>query len=449
MAKQYVDRRVIQILRWSILIQTIFLALSSLSPLALVRGQEIQISVDYWSIAFIGLMTTVFIVLSLKKIEGKVTRSTFLLILYSLAIITIIARHMFSYSFSRLFLQNANFTLFRWDAIFFLIIPLVFIAWQYGMREVIVFSLAIMVIEGIPILFQSVEGVPLLPGGAERIPVFSRSPERFPSIPPSRYIRIVYIAANSLGSIARSGIFIIVGWIENRLVTVQRDQHQELARANKKLRNFAVASEKLAQTQERNRIARELHDTLAHTLSSVSVQLEATKALFMRDPMSAQKMLAQTLDNTKSGLAETRRALIDLRASELEAYGLTGAIRNQVQSAAERGGFNVEFHLDKELDMLQEDVAHCFYRIAQEASENVLRHAVAKRVTVSLIPDGDSVVFTFNDNGKGFEPGKLENEHLGIRGMRERVEMLGGEFSVKSTKKQGTEIRAKLKREGA
>ena len=99
--------------------------------------------------------------------------------------------------------------------------------------------------------------------------------------------------------------------------------------------------------------------------------------------------------------------------------------------------------------MLPEDVAHCFYRIAQEASENVLRHAGAKNVSVSLIPEGDSAVFVFKDDGKGFDTGALKNEHLGMRGMRERVEMLDGEFSVKSTKKQGTEITAKLFREGA
>jgi signal transduction histidine kinase len=263
-----------------------------------------------------------------------------------------------------------------------------------------------------------------------------------------RDFRVLSILSNTLGSIARSGIFIIVGWIENRLVNLQRSQHLELEQANTKLRKFAVTNEKLAQTQERNRIARELHDTLAHTLSSVSVQLEATKALFERNPKEAQKILAQTIENTKNGLTETRRALVDLRASELESYGLTGAIRNLVQSAAERGGFKADFHLDQQMDTLPEDLAHCLYRVTQEAAENILRHAGAEQVEVSLLSEGNSVILAIRDDGSGFDMNGLESRHLGVRGMRERVEMLGGELSVNSALNQGTEVKAVIDRAG-
>ncbi len=449
MESTYIDRRVVQILRWAILIQIIFLALSAISPLAILRGQQPQFRVDVWSLSSILLMSLIFIGLSLKKVEGKINRAAFLAILYALAVITVIARSLFSYSFSRLFLPNPNFTLFRWDAIFFLIIPLVFIAWQYSMKEVVVYSLAIMFVEEIPLLFQASGGAPVLQAVPQRSPNFPQLGDQFLPIYSTRNFRVLTILANTLGSIARSGIFIIVGWIENRLVNFQRNQQQELEKANRKLRQFALTSEKLAQTQERNRIARELHDTLAHTLSSVSLQLEAIKALFDRNPDEAQKMLAQTLENTKNGLAETRRALIDLRASELESYGLTGAIRNLIQSAAERGGFKTEFHLDPEMDMLREDVAHCLYRVAQEAAENVLRHAGAKKIWVSLLPEGTSVELIIRDNGGGFELDELEKNQLGIKGMRERVEMMGGDFSVESEKGKGTEVKAVLNREGA
>jgi signal transduction histidine kinase len=151
------------------------------------------------------------------------------------------------------------------------------------MREVVIYSIILMFAEGLPVFFR-------------------QEPQR-----------LLIAAANFLGSFARSGIFVIVGWIENRLVMLQRSQQEQLVEANQKLREYALASEKLAQTQERNRLARELHDTLAHTLSSLSVQLEAIKALFDRDPAEARKMLSRTLENTKSGLADTRRALVDLR----------------------------------------------------------------------------------------------------------------------------------------
>jgi signal transduction histidine kinase len=394
------------------------------------------------------LMLAILIGLSLKAVEGKVTRSAFLAILYALAIITVIARHLFSYSISRLFLLNPSFTLFRWDAIFFLIIPLVFVAWQYSMKEVVIYCLAVMFIEEIPILFQSADAAPVVQSSQLRTPTFPPMSDRYMVISSSRDFRVLSILSNTLGSIARSGIFIIVGWIENRLVNLQRSQHLELEQANTKLRKFAVTNEKLAQTQERNRIARELHDTLAHTLSSVSVQLEATKALFERNPKEAQKILAQTIENTKNGLTETRRALVDLRASELESYGLTGAIRNLVQSAAERGGFKADFHLDQQMDTLPEDLAHCLYRVTQEAAENILRHAGAEQVEVSLLSEGNSVILAIRDDGSGFDMNGLESRHLGVRGMRERVEMLGGELSVNSALNQGTEVKAVIDRAG-
>lgn len=448
MGRTFIDRRVIQILRWAILIQIIFLMFSSLSPLAFLRGQELQVRIDIWSLTPILLMLAIFIILSLKSVEARITRTALLAILYALAVVTIIARHFFSYLFGRMFLPNANFALFRWDAIFFLIIPLVFIAWQYSMKEVVVFILTVLFIEEIPIiLFNPIGGAQMIQDVPQRTPDLPRLSDRFPVISSSRYFGILFVLSNFLGGIARSGIFIIVGWIENSLVNLQRSQHEELEKANEKLRKFATASEKLAQTQERNRLARELHDTLAHTLSSVSVQLEATKALFERNPIEARKMLEQTLENTKTGLAETRRALVDLRASELESFGLTGGIRNLVQSAAERGGFKTEFHMDPLLDMLPEDIAHSLYRVVQEAAENILRHSGAKQVWVSLLPKGDSVELSIRDDGSGFDENELEKDHLGIQGMRERVEMLGGEFIIRSTKGQGTEVKAVLNRE--
>ena len=251
---------------------------------------------------------------------------------------------------------------------------------------------------------------------------------------------------NIFSDITRSLAFMVVGWIENRLVTVQRDQQKQLIKANRKLREYALTNEKLAQTQERNRLARELHDTLAHTLSSVSVQLEAIKALFERDTDKAKEMLDETLANTRSGLTETRRTLIDLRASELETYGLTQSIRNLGNSAAERGGFKIIFHLDKNMDILAEDISHCLYRVAQEALENAIRHSAAKNLTISLLFEDEEILMKITDDGVGFDPDKITKEQLGLRGMRERVEMLGGRFKITSDPASGTTITIYLDR---
>lgn len=435
MANVKVDRGVIRILRWSIIVQIIFLLLSTFSPRFSLRNKYLEIDgIDYLSFASIILMAAILVLISFKKIERQITKKSFLIILYSIALITVFSRHIFSISLVRVFPDKAP-GLFRWDAIFFLIIPLVFIAWQFTLKDVIIYCLVILFVDLVPTLFQQ-----------EKYLIVIKS-DYFP--PENEFISldVFFMFADFMASFARSVILGIVGWIENSLVTLQRSQHQQLVKANKKLQKFALTGEKLAQTQERNRLARELHDTLAHTLSSSSVQLEAIKTLFDHDPEQAKTMLDQTLDITKNGLAETRRALVDLRSSELEAYGLTQAIKNIMSSAAERGGFKAKFQLDKDLDILPDEISHSLYRIVQEAAENILRHANASKASVSLITEDNSIRLVIKDSGIGFDPETIEKGHLGIRGMRERTEMLGGKFEITSDEKTGTELTVRIKTE--
>ncbi len=376
----------------------------------------IRPDVDFISIAPILLMALILFLLSFKGIQSRITKPIFFIILNVLALITVFSREIISAASIKNLRSIMPLLSFQWDIIFFLIIPLVFIAWQYSMREVIFYCVLIVLAEAFPLFF------------------LTDNKDLF------------FAIARIFGAITRSVILAIVGWIEYQLVTLQRDQHAQLMGANKQLRKFALANEKLAQTQERNRLARELHDTLAHTLSSVSVQLEAIKALFDRDPAEAKNMLGQTIKNTKNGLTETRRTLVDLRSSELESYGLTQAIRNMGNSAAERGGFKISFHLDKGTNVLSDEIGHCLYRTTQEALENTLQHANAENMSINLLFDGDAIKLQVIDDGIGFDAKQVKKVHLGIRGMRERVEMLGGTFTVDSDLGSGTEITAVLER---
>jgi len=420
MAKEIIDRRVLRTLRWSLIIQIIFLLQISFSKRFYSRLLRVRHEFDPATFIPLLIIVAVFILLSFKDVQSRITKSIFLLILYILALTTIFSRQfIFTGSGQGV---NTPFPLGQhmrseWDMIFFLIIPLVFIAWQYSMREVIYYCLLIIAAEAVPLIFSE-----------NRRELF-------------------FMIANLISDIARSMILVIVGWIENQLVTLQREQHSQLVDANKKLRKYALTNEKLAQTQERNRLARELHDTLAHTLSSVSVQLEAIKALFDRNPVEAKKMLRQTIENTKDGLTETRRTLFDLRSSELESFGLTQSLRNLGKSTAERGGFKVDFRLDMGMDMLSNELGHCLYRTVQEALENIIKHAGAKKVSINLLFDAGAIKLQIIDDGKGFDVKQLKEEHLGIRGMRERVEMLGGTFTIDSDPNNGTKVTATLERD--
>ncbi len=236
-------------------------------------------------------------------------------------------------------------------------------------------------------------------------------------------------------------VFLATGAIISLIMKRQRRQRQELLMANQQLRHYAVTLEQLAVTQERNRMARELHDTLAHTLSGLAVQLEAARSLWQSAPKRSYQMLEDSLLATRSGLTESRKAIQALRASPLEDLGLTLALRNLAEEAASRSGTVLKADLIAKTENLSPEVEQCVFRVAQEALENIVRHAEARCITIQLADEGDRLRLSISDDGLGFDPGKVDEcKHLGLKGLRERVELLKGDLQIHSQPGQGTTI---------
>ncbi len=299
-------------------------------------------------------------------------------------------------------------TLQTWSSMIVLLLPVVLIAWQYRFKQVALFSVGITILN---VLFISltVSGVAL---------------------------------ESSLvtGSItARAVTLMVIGWLVVRMMTAQRTQRQELTDANRRLMHHSATLEQLAITRERNRLARELHDTLAHTLSALAVQLEAVDALWTTKPDQAHTRLEKSIEMTRTGLTETRRVLQDLRASPLEDLGLALALRNLAASTAARAGLELDLHIAPRLGSVSPDIEQAVYRIAQEALANVANHANARHLTVQLSSSAAQLALTVSDDGSGFKPDNATTTHrLGIKGMRERAEMVGGRLEVESQPGQGT-----------
>jgi signal transduction histidine kinase len=291
-----------------------------------------------------------------------------------------------------------------------LFIPLVMIAWQYDFHWVLFFTIG-MALADLAVLSLDLGKI---------------SPNTIP------LISSVIIRAFSLG---------IVGNIVTQLVETQAEQRRDLIHANIQLSRHAATLEDLGVSQERNRLARELHDTLAHTLSGTAVNLEAMRLLIPPEMGEVHRMLDQSLENTRGGLAETRRALKDLRSQPLEDLGLVIAIRDLAADCAERSGLKLDLDLPSMPLELTPDVEQCMYRIAQEALANVLRHAEASRVGVRLRSDLDCVSLEIHDDGRGFDVDSIDaTEQFGLRGMRERARLVGGALNVESLPGQGTRI---------
>ncbi len=236
-----------------------------------------------------------------------------------------------------------------------LLIGLLLTAWHYRWPQVVLFSLSI---AGLNLM-----GIFMLPGSRGSIPQLH--PEA---------VLITGIQTISL---------LMVGYITSALMTRLRMQRRSLEDANAQLRDHASTQIELTISRERNRMARELHDTLAHTLSGLSVQLQTVKAYWDIEPATSQKMLDDALAATRSGLQETRGALKSLRATPLDDLGLPLAIRQLAEEVATRANLALQVEITEPLPSLAPEVSHALYRITQEAIMNVVYHADAKTLSVS------------------------------------------------------------------
>jgi signal transduction histidine kinase len=233
--------------------------------------------------------------------------------------------------------------------------------------------------------------------------------------------------------------FLVVGLFISIMVGWLRKQQRSLEEANSKLTNYAQTLEDLAISKERNRIAQELHDTLSHTLSGLSVQLETMKAYWDVDPTTARKRLDKSLVAIRSGLEETRRILMALRAKPLEDLGLVTAIRQMAEEAVTHAGIALDLELADNIPSLSPGVEQCFFRVAQEAITNVIKHAKAQKLTVRLEFKDNKVALTVQDDGVGFDINASNGaKNFGLLGMKERVEVVRGELNVTSQPGTGT-----------
>jgi len=246
-----------------------------------------------------------------------------------------------------------------------------------------------------------------------------------------------------LSSLARLGAIVVLGWVVVRLVDALRAEHTALKRANQQLTRRAATIEQLAESRERNRLARELHDTLAHSLTGVSVQLQALDTLLEHDPAAAEAQLKETQTTVRNGIHESRRAIEALRATPLEDLGLSEALRQLCRKQAERTGLVFSYEIDdvQALDPLTEQA---IYRVAEAALTNIVQHAAASEVRVRLMAE-PTLRLEVRDDGVGFDLGAIPANRYGITGMAERAELVGAELTVESEPGRGAIVRMELR----
>jgi signal transduction histidine kinase len=196
-----------------------------------------------------------------------------------------------------------------------------------------------------------------------------------------------------------------------------------------------------AALEERQRLARELHDSVSQALYGIALGAKTARTLLDRDSTKVASPLDYILSLADAGLAEMRALIFELRPESLEREGLVAALEKQAAALRARHEIKVETDLCNEPDAPLE-IKEALYRIAQEALHNIVKHAHASSVRIRMRCSPENVTLDVSDDGIGFEPEGDFPGHLGLHSMRERTERLGGTLAVESAPGKGTQIRA-------
>ncbi|HEX9039064.1 MAG TPA: GAF domain-containing sensor histidine kinase [Ktedonobacterales bacterium] len=203
-------------------------------------------------------------------------------------------------------------------------------------------------------------------------------------------------------------------------------------------------STQIGALEERNRLAREIHDTLAQGLAAIALQLESVDALLEAGAKAerARPSVERALALTRANLEEARRSVLDLRAVSLEGQTLTQALEALARETALEGGGHVSCAITGGGRPLPARIEAGLYRIAREALTNVARHAGATRARLTLLMTPEEARLTIEDDGHGFDPTGVSGGRYGLLGMTERARLLGGELHVATSPGEGTRIEA-------
>jgi signal transduction histidine kinase len=203
--------------------------------------------------------------------------------------------------------------------------------------------------------------------------------------------------------------------------------------------------EHMAVLEERQRLARELHDSVTQSLYGATMYTEAAARLLKAgDIARAAETLGEARETALEALREMRLLIFELRPSSLEEEGLIAALQARISAVETRVGVRTEFEAD-EIGRLPARVEVGLYRIAQEALNNALQHSMAGRITVRMRSEADCVILEVSDDGRGFDrASRTGRGGLGLQGMKERAEEMGGVLCVRSRPGEGTAVKVEV-----
>ncbi|MEM9213690.1 MAG: sensor histidine kinase [Cyanobacteria bacterium P01_F01_bin.150] len=235
---------------------------------------------------------------------------------------------------------------------------------------------------------------------------------------------------------------ILVLLLTNALVT-ERESREKLIDANDQLRNYALRVESLAMEQERNRIAREIHDSLGHSLTALNLQIEGALKLATVRPEQSQSFLQEAKRLGSTALQDVRQSVAAMRTNPLKDKPLEEAIATLTQNFHRTTQINPTVHIQLGTNPPL-NVSTALYRVIQEALTNIFKHAEATTVDIHLESNPSGLSLIVKDNGKGFDRMASQRSGFGLQGMEERILALQGSLKINSEPGKGCKIQVYL-----
>jgi len=237
------------------------------------------------------------------------------------------------------------------------------------------------------------------------------------------------------------GLFLVLK-LANALL-IERDLRTDLTIAHHQLQQYAQQEKELAALQERNRIARNIHDSLGHALTALNVQLQAAIELWRHDQEQVEPFLAQAQRLGETAMQEVRKSVSTLREEVQSEQPLMEAIAELIEDF--RQGTGVQTTLKANIKTTPSaPISHAAYRIVQEALTNIYKHAQATAVEVCLEDRANAIGISVKDNGCGFHQNGSFKKGFGLQGIQERVAALGGKFDLTTERGEGCQMRVEI-----
>lgn len=232
----------------------------------------------------------------------------------------------------------------------------------------------------------------------------------------------------------------------NALQALTAELEQRVADRTREVERLAEQERYAAVARERLKIARDLHDTLAHSMMAMLTEIRLLKRLWTIKPEALAEELASAEETAQQGLKEARAAITQLRFTPVRDAGLSAALGDFVSLFVERTGIPVNFTSDTLAGNLADERAETLFRIAEEAMRNIERHARATNISMTLCSPGDGhgLTLTVCDDGIGFDATAPHPGHYGLAGLREQAQLIGATLTIHSSAQQGSTINVEL-----